>query len=69
MRSRVAALTRPGLVSARETVEAATPVAAAMSLMVTGRVRSCTGSGNHRWQMMANGCHEIAVELRSPPPQ
>src|SRR5258705_551102 len=71
MRSRVTALTRPGLFSARETVDAATFVSLAMSLMVTGRVRPASGApamrqGNHGWQEMANDCHVCRAAASFP---
>src|SRR6516164_3121180 len=71
MRSRVSALTRPGLFSARDTVDAATLVSLAMSLMVTGRVRPGSGAlamgiGNHAWQQLANGCHVCQAGVASP---
>src|SRR5690348_2665175 len=59
MRSRVAGLPRPGSLSARDTVDAATPACLATSLIVTGR-GAVTSPGNHtrtghgnRWQTIA----------------
>src|SRR5450830_436030 len=75
MRSRVTALTRPGIDSARETVDAATPAASATSLIVAGLVAVDAGAGdvvdvpskalmlrdNHIWQILANSCQSCGT--------
>jgi hypothetical protein len=49
-------LTLLGSLSARETVDVATPLAAAISASVAARDRSGIAKANQNWQFMANIC-------------
>ncbi|BDB62016.1 hypothetical protein RDE2_38100 [Rhodococcus sp. RDE2] len=70
------ALTRPGLVNVRETVDAATPASRATSVMVA-RFRE-RGEADIRtvWQKMANDCRGLrhtptvpVSDTEDPPPE
>src|ERR1700712_479754 len=73
MRSRVFALTRPGLDRAREAVDVATPLRAATSARVAGRprlsfVEGSTPQSDHAFaiygKQMANGCGKKCMPPR-----